>query len=278
VDIYKFATYLLAGIQAEDTRIASLETRVGLLESGSGTGGSFTDYLASLGAKIVGGVAEFKGVVSDSIESKKGITTQDRATNAYYCMYMEGGVMKSSVGKCVDGITSSVASSSLVIKIIGDNPSRIEKGTSYSDNGATFVNHLGETVYADVWNNSAVIVTNSVGTSTVVYVANDGAGNTATSTRTVVVFDPSAPESPADTTPPVITIVGDNPLTIVGTSTVPFTDPGATALDAVSGASAVEVSGLPIDPSVVSTSIIYYASRDTAGNWATSTRTVIISE
>ena len=100
-----------------------------------------------------------------------------------------------------------------VITLIGNNTAEIEKGTPYLD--------LGATVTDDVSTNLGVSVTGDhidttvVGVSTIIYTATDGAGNTATSTRTVIVkeqgggsgTEEALSEPVASTTPVVISEV-----------------------------------------------------------------------
>lgn len=76
---------------------------------------------------------------------------------------------------------------------------------------------------------------------------------------------------PPDTTAPVITVLGDNPLTLPVGST--FTDPGATALDAVDGVVAVNTSG-SVNTAAPGSYTITYSATDAATNTATVTRTV----
>src|SRR5258708_32067435 len=71
---------------------------------------------------------------------------------------------------------------------------------------------------------SGTVDANTPGSYTLTYTANDGHGNTATKTRTVTV---------QDTTPPVITLTGANPLLMECHGA--FSDPGATATDACVG-------------------------------------------
>ena len=85
-----------------------------------------------------------------------------------------------------------------VITILGDNPADVELGSVYVDAGAE--SDGGETVTA-----SGTVDTNTLGTYTITYSATDSAGNTSTATRTVNVVD---------TTAPVLTITGDNPVTV----------------------------------------------------------------
>lgn len=71
--------------------------------------------------------------------------------------------------------------------------------------------------------------------------------------------------------PPVITILGDNPVDVVQNSV--YTDAGATALDDVDGSVTVQTTGT-VDTSVVGTYTIIYTAIDSAGNAATAERTV----
>ncbi len=76
-----------------------------------------------------------------------------------------------------------------------------------------------------------------------------------------------SPESPpSDTVPPVITVLGNNPVNIdLGN---PYVDAGATALDDVDGdiSTNILVTGLPVDSSVVGQHIVQYEVSDAAGN------------
>ena len=87
--------------------------------------------------------------------------------------------------------------------------------------------------------------------------------------------DPTDPESkPAsdDTTPPTITIAGDNPVTVtVGDS---YTDAGASAVDAVDGNVTVHLVRNTVDTSTAGDYVVVYSATDAAGNEANATRTV----
>jgi autotransporter-associated beta strand protein len=85
----------------------------------------------------------------------------------------------------------------------------------------------------------------------------------ATSNATVTVVD---------TTAPVITVLGANPAT--NYATVPFTDPGATALDACAGAVGVATNN-PVNVNSPGTYTITYTATDGFNN-ATNTRTVVV--
>jgi hypothetical protein len=92
-------------------------------------------------------------------------------------------------------------------------------------------------------------------------------GNNRLDNIRLVATDYTAP----DTTPPVITVLGDNPLALPVWSI--FNDPGATALDAVDGVIAVNTSGL-VNIAVPGAYVITYSATDAANNTATATRTV----
>jgi hypothetical protein len=146
-----------------------------------------------------------------------------------------------------------------VITITGDNPATVELGATYTDAGATATDLSG----AITVTSTSTVDTSVVGSYTVTYSASDVSGNAATQvTRTVNVVD---------TTAPVITITGDNPVTVELGAT--YTDAGATATD-LSGAITV-TSTSTVDTSVVGSYTVTYSASDASGNAATQvTRTV----
>src|SRR5512145_2799647 len=80
--------------------------------------------------------------------------------------------------------------------------------------------------------------------------------------------------NPADTTPPVIAVLGSNPATVdVGAV---YTDAGATAADDVDGniSHRITTTGLPVNTSAPGSFTVTYAVSDAAGNPASVTRTV----
>lgn len=117
--------------------------------------------------------------------------------------------------------------------------------------------------------------------------ASNATSTDATTTPTVQIGDPTTTISGASSsTPPTITINGDNPATIqVGDSyddlgaTVSDTGPGQagdTNLGVKTFLNGTLVSNIVIDTSSVATDTIDYVATDTDGLTATSTRTVII--
>ena len=99
--------------------------------------------------------------------------------------------------------------------------------------------------------------------------SNGGDSNVATSDE-----DDNSSTTP-DTTKPVITLNGDNPIVLtVGTA---YVEPGATATDDRDGVINVTISG-NVDTNRVGSYTITYRAKDKAGNEATVTRTVIVEE
>jgi hypothetical protein len=91
---------------------------------------------------------------------------------------------------------------------------------------------------------------------------------------TVSTSGTNATSSVADTESPVITILGNNPAQILVGAT--YVDPGATVADNHDTNLGVHVFGDQIDTSVVGDHTVTYVATDTAGNTATSTRTVSV--
>ncbi len=77
-----------------------------------------------------------------------------------------------------------------------------------------------------------------------------------------------------DNTPPVIDVLGSNPLNlVVGES---FTDPGATSTDSIDG-SVITTSAGSVDSNTAGTYTITYSATDRAGNDASGSRTIVVS-
>ena len=105
---------------------------------------------------------------------------------------------------------------------------------------------------------------------TLEYTATDTAGHTTTVQRKVVVSN--------DSTPPTISLTGDNPLQVDLNSS--FTDPGFTASDNIDGSittALVEVTGI-VDTSKLGTYTLTYTLTDLSFNTATVTRTVNVTD
>jgi len=132
---------------------------------------------------------------------------------------------------------------------------------TFTDPGATASDLVAGSVTVTSTNN---IVASVPGSYTVTYTAKDSSGNTATATRTVIV---------ADTVAPVVTLNGPSPMTVEGGTT--FVDPGATAVDNVSGVLPVTITG-PVNTNALGTYTRTYSATDAAGNTAFKTRSITV--
>ena len=103
-----------------------------------------------------------------------------------------------------------------------------------------------------------------LGTNVVVITVADASGNKSFSTNSIVVLD---------TTPPVITVKGSNPMTNeLGSA---FTDPGISVSDTCSGV-ALAVTNGTVNINIVGTNFLTYTAVDGSGNTNTVTRTVVV--
>jgi N-acetylneuraminic acid mutarotase len=101
------------------------------------------------------------------------------------------------------------------------------------------------------------------GSTSVTCTATDASGNSSSNCSFTVAV--------ADTTPPVITLNGANPMTIE--CHTGFTDPGATANDTCAGSLSVTTSGI-VNVNAVGAYTLTYSATDPAGLTGTKTRTV----
>ncbi len=166
----------------------------------------------------------------------------------------------------VVNIVSSADTTSPVIHIIGPSTISLEKGANYSDAGASAQDDKDSIVSVITSGN---VNTSVVGTYKITYTATDKAGNTATPVVRVVNIVPIA-----DTTPPIIQIIGPSTISLEKGTNYP--DAGATAQDNKDGEVSVITSG-SVNTSVVGTYKITYTATDKAGNTSSKIRTITIT-
>ena len=149
-----------------------------------------------------------------------------------------------------------------LITIQGNETMNVELGSTFIDPGVSAFDNLD----GDLTN--SIIIEGSVdtfvaGVYTITYKVVDSQGNVAQQvTRTVIVGSP-----------PVITLDGDNPMTLeVGTA---YVEPGATALDDDEGdlTNQIQISGA-VDENQLGQSNIVYTVEDINGNITSATRVV----
>jgi len=155
-----------------------------------------------------------------------------------------------------------------IITLSGKSSITIKQGTTYTDAGATAKDDVDGVVTVKL---TGSVDSSKVGTYTITYTATDKAGNKATAKRTVKVVKKTVV---ADITPPVITIQGDNPASVVQNAT--YTDAGATAVDTIDGTVTVKSTG-SVDTSTLGEYTITYTATDKAGNKATDSRKVNVT-
>jgi hypothetical protein len=174
---------------------------------------------------------------------------------AYYFRLVASNSLALSFG-------SNQAIGPLLITPLGANPSTSECHTAFMDPGFSVMDPL--TPFAGVSSTSGIVETNSPGAYTISYAATNALGATALATRFVLV---------RDSTPPVLTVNGADPLTIPLGS--PFVDPGATASDACAGdlTGAIVVTGL-LNTNVAGDYKLTYTVADPSGNIGSTSRAV----
>lgn len=172
-------------------------------------------------------------------------------------------------GDPIESVLSLSASQPVVdveaplITLNGDNPIIIGKGKTFADPGVTATDDVDGDITDKVTVTGQIDV-NTLGEYQIVYAVSDLAGNQAEVSRTVKVVDKTIP---------VITILGDNPLTIEQGSV--FTDPGVSVTDDVDGdlTEKVNITG-KVDVNTTGEYTLVYSVSDAAGNLAEATRTV----
>ncbi len=172
------------------------------------------------------------------------------------------------VTRTVTVTASTVDTTAPVITLLGSNPMTLTVNTAFVDPGATALDNHDGNITSSITVTGTVDVT-TPGSYTRTYSVTDAAGNTGTAQRTVTVT------LTADTTAPVLTLLGANPLTIQQNQV--FTDPGATAVDDRDGniTSRIIITG-SVNTAVLGDTVLTYTVADIAGNSSTAQRTVSV--
>ncbi len=146
-----------------------------------------------------------------------------------------------------------------VITLNGDNPLKLEAGDNFTDPGATATDNIDGSVAVT---KSGVVNNKKVANYTITYSAKDSAGNEAKAVRVVKVID---------TTPPTISLKGDNPIILPKGAT--FNDPGVDTSDNAIGDINLTVNG-SVDRTKIGEYSLIYTAIDSSGNEAKATRVV----
>jgi len=159
-----------------------------------------------------------------------------------------------------------------IITLNGNSSITIDQFSTYADLGATATDNIdnNSTITANI-QNSGIVNTGTTGNYTVSYNVSDAAGNAATTVQRTVQVTVAA-----DSTPPVITLLGNNTLSVVQNSS--FNDPGVSVTDNVDNNATLTanvVTAGNVDTTTLGSYNISYNVSDLAGNAATTvSRTV----
>ena len=157
-----------------------------------------------------------------------------------------------------------------VITLLGANPQTIEVKFPYIELGATATDNYNINLTSQILKDSTNVNTDIVGTYIATYTVADSSGNTTTLNRTINVVD---------TTSPVITLGGANPLEVaVGSS---YSDPSGTiSIDNYDGniSDSIIVDSSNVNTSIIGNYIVTYTSTDSNENTTTINRTVNVRD
>jgi hypothetical protein len=154
-----------------------------------------------------------------------------------------------------------------VLSLVGANPRVAECGRPFTDPGATAADLCDGSLTSAI-TRSGQVDAHTVGNYAVQYQVHDRAGLAATATRAVSV---------ADTTPPLLSLVGANPA--IAECGLPYSDPGATASDLCSGdLTRTVVTASHVNTSVVGGYTVDYQVHDGAGLLAVANRAVSVAD
>lgn len=158
-----------------------------------------------------------------------------------------------------------------VITLVGSANISLNVGDTYNEQGATATDNYDGNITSSIVIGGDTVDTNTAGTYVVTYNVSDAAGNAANEvTRTVNVI--------ADTTPPIITLIGASTINL--TTGDAYNEQGATATDNIDGdlTANIVITG-SVNTSVAGTYFRNYNVSDSAGNAASQVvRTINVTD
>ena len=227
-------------------------------------------YTLEVSAETGGSVSSPGGVYY----SGETVTFTATPNSDYFFSGWSDGTSTSSLTILVSSDQVITASFGLIdiipptISLVGSSTINIKLDNTFTDPGATATDNIDGDITSSIIT-SGTVDTSSTGSYTIDYSISDATGNSASVTRTVVVYQ--------DTTAPIITLTGSS--TIYLEAGVTFTDPGATAEDDEDGdiTSLITTSGT-VDTSIEGTYTIVYTVLDSSDNSASATRTITVDD
>ena len=236
-------------------------TLIGASTINLNVGGTYTE----LGATATD---NFDGDISGNIVITGTVNTAVAGT--YFVNYNVSDSSGNAAAQVTRTVNVAPDTTPPVITLIGASTINLNIGDTYTEQGATATDNLDGDISANIVIGGTVD-TNTAGSYQVTYNVSDAAGNAATEViRTVNVA--------ADTTAPVITLIGASTINLLVGDT--YTEQGATATDNIDGdITANIVIGGSVDTNTAGAYQVTYNVSDAAGNAATEViRTVNVSE
>ncbi|MDC0643936.1 DUF5011 domain-containing protein, partial [Flavobacteriaceae bacterium] len=225
---------------------------------------------------------EVDGDLSSSIITTGTVDTSTVGTYTLVYSVTDAGNNTASVTRTI-AVKTPPDNTPPIIILTGEASINLTVGETFIDPGATATDDVDGIITSSI-TTSGTVNTSSTGTYTISYSVSDAAGNTAIVVQRTVIVSASA----ADTTPPVITLVGSSTINLnVGDN---WQDTGGTANDNVDGdltfsmtasypvdSTFSSVTGNTLTFTTTGTFIITYSVSDAAGNTTTVDRIIIVS-
>jgi hypothetical protein len=149
-----------------------------------------------------------------------------------------------------------------IITLTGDNPQIIPVGDAYVELGATAMDDRDGDLTGSIVIDASAVDSSLPNQYLVTYDVSDSSGNVAATAIRTVIYE--------DRTPPSITLLGDNPQTIIQGDT--YVELGAIATDNVDGdlTDAITIDHSAVDTGQIGSYEVTYDVEDSSGNHATS--------
>ncbi|WP_323787370.1 immunoglobulin-like domain-containing protein [Psychroserpens sp.] len=241
---------------------APVITLVGSASISLQLGDSYSDAGATASDNIDGDLTSSIVVGGDTVDTN--------TVGAYTITYNVSDAAGNNAAEVTRTVTVNPDTIAPVITLIGASTVNLNVGDTYNEQGATATDNLDGDLTSSIVT-TGTVNTASAGTYFVNYNVSDSSGNAANQvTRTVVVS--------ADTTPPVIVLVGSSTINLLVGDT--YNEQGATATDNIDGnlTSNIVIAGNVNTASAGSYNVTYNVS-DSAGNAAAEVvRIVNVSE
>jgi len=296
VNLFQFDTYTEVGASAFDDRDGSIDVTITGAVDTSNIATYVLTYTATDTAGNTGTATRTVNVVLDTIAPVVTLNGENPITIFQIATYAEAGASAtdnrdSSVDITITGAvdTSNIATYVLtytatdtagntgtatrtvnvvldtiapVVTLNGENPITIFQFATYTEAGASATDNRDGSVGVTI---SGTVNNTTLGSYVLTYSATDIAGNTGSATRTIDVV------LPPDTVAPIVTLNGDNPISVFQLDL--YVEAGASATDDRDGIVDVMIAGI-VDTSSIGSYIVTYSASDAAGNTSTATRTV----